>query len=73
MVSRYGNTEYHDLINRDKLRGKMAEVKMSQTCLASNLNITPSALTRKMKSSTDFNENEIYIMYKLFGSNIFFD
>lgn len=60
------------LINRDKLRGCMAEQRTTQEEIADFLGITRASMNNKMTRKTDFNEKEITLLRKKFGDIIFF-
>ena len=74
MISRSDNRElYHDLVNRDKIRGLLAENKITQNDLAKELDITAQALSNKLNSYVDFTEHETYSLYKKWGAIIFLE
>lgn len=60
------------LINRDKLRGCMAEHRTTQEEIAVYLGITRASMNNKMTQKTDFNEKEIALLRNKFGDVIFF-
>ncbi len=47
------------MINRDKLRGLMAERKITQAKLAKEIGISTNSLNMKLNGKTSFNESEI--------------
>lgn len=47
------------MINRNKLRGLMAEQKITQTKLAQELGISFQSFNMKLNGKSTFNENEI--------------
>ncbi len=57
-------------INRNKLRGAIAESGMTPAKLAGILGITRQSVYSKLKG-TPFNENEIATLKELFGLGIF--
>lgn len=57
-------------INRNKLRGAIAESGMTPAKLADILGITRQSVYSKLKG-TPFNENEIATLKELFGLGIF--
>ena len=59
------------LVNRTKLKSLMIENGISRIELCDKLDITYQSLTSKLKGRSGFTENEISILYALFGTNIF--
>lgn len=59
-------------VNRAKLVAMMAARGMKRKELAEELCITPANLTLKIKGVRMFSEREIYCLYCVFGSDIFF-
>lgn len=60
------------LINRDKMRGCMAEQKLTQEDISEYLNISKQSLINKMLCRTEFTEDEIVLLQEKFGNVIFF-
>lgn len=56
-----------NMINRNKLRGLMAEQKITQTKLAKELGISKNSLNTKINGKSVFNENEISKISNLLG------
>lgn len=59
------------LIDRDSLRAEMARNKISREKLADLLKVSASNIDKKMAYSSDFTEEQTYILYKVFGTTIF--
>ena len=59
-------------VNRDKLRGAMAERNMTQYDLARVLSLTLANTNLKINGKRRFTEGEIYLLGKEFGKDIFF-
>ncbi len=60
-----------DFVNREKLRGVMAEKGLKQNDIAKELGVSRSTFSQKMTGDNRFREHEIYILGKLFGKRIF--
>jgi hypothetical protein len=60
------------LIDRNRLKGKMAENSISKTELASYLGLSYGGLMKKISRNGLFNESEIRKLLALFGDYIFF-
>jgi transcriptional regulator with XRE-family HTH domain len=58
-------------INRNKLRGAMAEHGLTQVKVAEKLTITVQSLSGKMQGKYAFTESEIASLKDLFGLGIF--
>ena len=58
-------------VNRNKLRGAMAEHGLTHGQVAKKLNISIQALSNKMSGKYAFNEFEIVTLKDLFGLDIF--
>lgn len=50
---------------QDKIKGRMAELHISRTSLAKELNITPQGLGLKLKGASDFTIKEANILIKV--------
>lgn len=61
------------IINRTKLQSLMVERGMSIADLAEELCITYAGAYNKVRKNRDFSEKEIYILFTLFGKDVFFD
>ena len=59
------------LINRDKLRGLMAELKLTQDDLSKELGISRASFNYKMTCKLEFTEKEIALLRNKFGDIIF--
>ena len=59
------------LINRDKVRGCMAEQKLTQEHISEYLGISRASFFNKMQCLTEFTEAEILLLKKKFGDVIF--
>lgn len=59
-------------VDRTKLKIKLIESGMSIKDLADELCITYAGLYNKLSNNRDFNENEIFVLDKLFGKDVFF-
>lgn len=59
------------LIDRGSLRAEMARNKISREKLADLLKVSASNIDKKMAYSSDFTEEQAYILYKVFGTAIF--
>lgn len=60
------------LINRDKLRGCMAEQKLTQEDISEYLSISKASFINKMLCRNEFTEDEIVLLRRKFGDIIFF-
>lgn len=58
-------------VNRNKLRGAIAEHGLTQGKVAAKLNISIQSLSTKMQGKYAFTENEIVALRDLFGLDIF--
>ena len=58
-------------INRAKLKGLMAEKNITATTLSNLLGISRQVFYLRLKGDRDFTENEICILAKKFGKDIF--
>ena len=58
-------------VNRNKLRGAIAEHGLTQGKVAAKLNISIQSLSTKMQGKYAFTENEIVALSDLFGLDIF--
>jgi len=63
--------EKKPFVNRNKLRGAMAEHRLTHGEVAKKLNITIQTLSNKMSGEYAFNEFEIVTLNGLFGLDIF--
>lgn len=61
------------VVNRTKLQSLMVEQGLSIKDIAEELCITYQGAYNKIRKNRDFSENEIYSLYLLFGSALFFD
>lgn len=61
-----------DFVNRNKLRGKMAENSYTQTTLSKELDICRQSLSDKLAGKSQFSESEIAILAKKFGEDVFY-
>lgn len=59
------------IVDRHKLTIALAKNEMIQRDLSKILGITEASISQKMKCQRSFNESEIYILYKRFGTYIF--
>jgi len=59
-------------VNRMKLQTSMLERGFKIKDIAEELCITYSGAYAKIKGERDFNENELVVLDRLFGSDIFF-
>jgi len=59
------------IIDRNSLRAEMARNKISREKLADLLKISTSNVDKKMAYTSDFTEEQIYVLYNAFGSAIF--
>lgn len=50
-----------------KVRGRMAELKISYREMAKMLNMSPTTLTSRLKNKGDFDVNEIVTICKILG------
>lgn len=74
MITRSENREaYHDLINRQKLKGLLVEHDIKRYDLAKELHLTLARLSLKLNSKVDFSEHECYLLMKKFGAIIFLE
>lgn len=59
-------------VNRTKLQSMMIEQGFKIKDVAEELCITYSSAYNKVKGIRDFNENELFVIGRLFGSTVFF-
>lgn len=60
------------LVNRNKLRGKIAEKGIKVNDLIAKMGISRTAYYSKINGKTDFTEKELCILKSIFGDVIFF-
>ena len=58
-------------INRTNLKSLMIAQSITRYDMCKYLNITYQSLTAKLKGRSEFSEEEISILYALFGADIF--
>lgn len=61
-----------DFVNRDKLRGAMAEKSITQEELAHQLGICRTSLSQRMNEKKQFSELEIANLADIFGKDVFY-
>ena len=59
-------------VNRNKLKGAMAERGMTQVDLAQELNLNLANTNLKINGKRKFTEPEMYVLGQLFGTRVFF-
>lgn len=57
-------------VNREKLKEKMAEKELNLSDMANILEISRSAISRKITKQIRFSEDEVAQLVKLFGRQI---
>lgn len=58
------------IVNRDKLRKIISEKGFTQAYLAKFLGISRPRMNARLKDHSDFTEEEIYRLCKVFGNDI---
>lgn len=61
-----------DFVNRDKLRGVLAEQRLNQNDLAIMLGTNRVSICNRLNGDTRFTETEISILAEKFGKSIFY-
>lgn len=61
-----------DFVNRDKLRGLLAEQRLNQGDLAKLLGTNRVSVSNRLNGDTRFTENEISILAEKFGKSVFY-
>lgn len=59
------------IVDRDKLKVEMLKKKMTQEEVAQMLGISRASLSSKMIYRSEFDEAQLYVLYKNFGPSIF--
>ncbi len=59
------------IVDRDKLKLEMTKKKLNQEDLAKILGISRSNFASKMTYVSEFDEAQLYVLYKTFGQSIF--
>ena len=60
------------MINRNKLRGLMAEKNIKQGEMAEAIGISKNAFSMKLNEKSRFDENEVYMLSKLLNVDVNF-
>lgn len=60
------------MINRNKLRGLMAEKNIKQGEMAESIGISKNAFSMKLNEKSRFDENEVYMLSKLLNVDVNF-
>lgn len=61
------------LINRDKLKGQIAEKGVKASDIAKELGISRTAYYKRLNKGRNFKEDEIQKLQSIFGKVIFFE
>lgn len=61
-----------DFVNRDKLRGLLAEQHLNQNDLAKMLGANRVGVSNRLNGNTRFTEAEISILAEKFGKSVFY-
>lgn len=59
------------LVDRTKIKIEMIKRKIKSKDLANKLNLDKSTFSLKINGKRNFSENEIAILYSIFGTTIF--